>query len=110
MRRFTDQLTQLFKLRLSDLGRPFTDLVSQLDYPEMSDHAREVMRTLIFKETSITTVDNKWFRVRIMPYRTHEDHIDGLVVTFIEITTAKNQEDELNKTIALLRKHNIKKS
>ena len=110
VRRFTDQLTQLFKLRLSDLGRPFTDLVSQLDYPEMSDHAREVMRTLIFKETSITTVDNKWFRVRIMPYRTHEDHIDGLVVTFIEITTAKNLEDELNKTIALLRKHNIKKS
>jgi len=107
IRRFTDQLTKLFKLRSTDIGRPFTDMVTNLRYPEMTDHAREVLRTLVFKETSIETNSYQWFTVRIMPYRTLDDHIDGLVITFIDITEAKNMEVELNKTIALLREHNL---
>jgi len=107
IRRFTDQLTKLFKLRATDIGRPFTDMVTNLRYPEMTDHAREVLRTLVFKETSIETNSYQWFTVRIMPYRTLDDHIDGLVITFIDITEAKNMEVELNKTIALLREHNL---
>lgn len=110
IRRFTDQLTKLFKLRQTDIGRPFTDMVTNLQYPEMSDHGREVMRTLVYKETSISSIDEKWFIVRIMPYRTYDDRIDGLVVTFIDITEAKKMEQELNKTIAILRQHNINDS
>jgi len=110
IRRFTDQLTKLFKLRATDIGRPFTDMVSNLQYPEMTDHAKEVLRTLVFKETSISTNDQKWFTVRIMPYRTFDDHIDGLVITFIEITEAKKLEIELSKAITILREHNLYKS
>jgi len=110
IRRFTDQLTKLFKLRATDIGRPFTDMVSNLQYPEMTDHAKEVLRTLVFKETSISTNDQKWFTVRIMPYRTFDDHIDGLVITFIEITEAKKLEEELSKAITILREHNLYKS
>ena len=110
IRRFTDQLTKLFKLRATDIERPFTDMVSNLQYPEMTDHAKEVLRTLVFKETSISTNDQKWFTVRIMPYRTFDDHIDGLVITFIEITEAKKLEEELNKAITILREHNLYKS
>jgi len=110
IRRFTDQLTKLFKLRATDIGRPFTDMVSNLEYPEMTDHAKEVLRTLVFKETSISTNDQKWFTVRIMPYRTFDDHIDGLVITFIEITEAKKLEEELSKAITILREHNLYKS
>ena len=110
IRRFTDQLTNLIKLRLTDIGRPFTELVSELQYPEIADHAREVLRTLIFKETDISTYNNRWFTVRIMPYRTLDDKIEGLVITFIDITIAKKLEAELNKTIEILRKHNLLKS
>lgn len=107
IRRFTDQLTKIFKLRQTDIGRPFTDMVNNLEYPEIADHAREVLRTLVYKETPISTTENKWFTVRIMPYRTFDDHIDGLVITFIDITKAKSLETELHKTIGLLRQHNI---
>jgi two-component system, chemotaxis family, CheB/CheR fusion protein len=107
IRRFTDQLTNLIKLRPIDTGRPFTDMVSELQYPEIGDHAKEVLRTLIFKETDIATKDGNWFKVRIMPYRTLDDKIDGLVITFIDITIAKKLEAELNKTIVILREHNL---
>ena len=105
IRRFTEKLTKLFKLRQSDIGRPFTDMVTHLDYPEMTQDANQVLRTLVFKETSIPTKDQKWFSVRIMPYRTFDDHIDGLVITFIDITAAKQMEVENNKLNALLNDH-----
>jgi two-component system CheB/CheR fusion protein len=95
IRRFTDTITKLFKLRPTDIGRPFTDMVTDLQYPEIAGHALEVLRTLVFKETDISTNDLRWFTVRIMPYRTHDDHIDGLVLTFIDITKAKRTEAEL---------------
>ncbi len=107
IRRFTDETTKLFKLRQTDIGRPFTDMVSELKYPEITQHALEVLRILVFKETEIETNDHRWFIVRIMPYRTYDDRIDGLVITFIDITKAKKLEAELNNTIALLRKHNL---
>jgi two-component system CheB/CheR fusion protein len=109
IRRFTDQTTKLFKLRQTDIGRPFTDMVTVLEYPEITDHAHEVLKTLVFKETAIATHDQRTFNVRIMPYRTFDDHIDGLVITFIDTTKAKKLEEELNKTISLLREHNLYK-
>lgn len=107
IRRFTDQITKIFKLRQSDIGRPFTDVVSDLQYPEMTNDAQEVLRSLVFKEVAISTNDQRWFSVRIMPYRTFDDHIDGLVITFIDISKAKLLESELNKTIAILHEHNL---
>ncbi|MGE5432981.1 MAG: PAS domain-containing protein, partial [Syntrophomonadaceae bacterium] len=69
--------------------------------------AMEVLRTLIPVEKDVVTNDGRWFEVRIMPYRTMDDRIDGLVITFTDITKAKNLEAELNKTIAILRSHNL---
>jgi two-component system CheB/CheR fusion protein len=94
IRRFTEKITKLFKLRPTDIGRPFTDMVTDLQYPEISSHAHEVLQTLVFKETDISTNDQRWFTVRIMPYRTFDDHIDGLVITFVDITKAKKLETE----------------
>jgi two-component system, chemotaxis family, CheB/CheR fusion protein len=107
IRRFTDQLTKLFKLRTTDIGRPFTDIVSDLQYPEIAENSFEVLQTLIYKEREIITRDKRWFKVRIMPYRTFDERIDGVVITFIDITIAKKLEDELKGTIELLRKHNL---
>ena len=107
IRRYTDQLTKIIKLRMSDLGRPFTEMVSDLQYPEIADDARKVLRTLIFKESDIPTCDHRWFSVRIMPYRTLEDKIDGVVITFIDITKAKKTENELSMANNILKEYNL---
>jgi two-component system CheB/CheR fusion protein len=107
IRRFTEQLSKIVKLRATDVGRPFTDLVNNLEYPDIANHAKEVLRTLVFRETAITTDAGNWFNVRIMPYRTFDDKIDGLVITFVDVSVAKKLEIELNKTVELLREHNL---
>jgi two-component system CheB/CheR fusion protein len=97
IRRFTDQATKIFKLIKSDIGRPFTDQVSQLIYPELTEDAFEVLRTLIFIEKQIPTKDGRWFSTRIMPYRTFDDRIDGLVITFINISDLKEAEEKITE-------------
>ncbi len=95
IRRFTDAVTNIFKLRPIDVGRPFTDQVTDLKYPEIGNHCRQVLKTLTLIETEISTYDGRWFIVRIMPYRTLDDRIDGLVITFIDISVAKTLEIKL---------------
>jgi two-component system, chemotaxis family, CheB/CheR fusion protein len=109
IRRYTPNATKIFNLIASDVGRPITDLVSQLIYHEMATDAQEVIRTLVFIEKPIATNDGRWFSVRVMPYRTLEDRIDGLVITFTNITSAKKLEAELQETISILRAHNLYK-
>jgi two-component system CheB/CheR fusion protein len=97
IRRFTNQTTKIFKLIKSDIGRPFTDQVSDLDYPDLADDALEVLRTLVFIQKQISTKDGRWFSIRIMPYRTYDDRIDGLVITFINISDLKQIEVKLQE-------------
>ncbi len=98
VRRFTTQTTSIIKLIAGDVGRPITDIVTDLDYPDMAADANEVLRTLVFTEKQVATRDGRWFLVRIMPYRTLENRIDGVVITFSNITTAKTLEIELRKS------------
>jgi two-component system CheB/CheR fusion protein len=95
VRRFTTQTAKLIKLIPADAGRPITDIATELNYLKMSDDAREVLRTLVFKETEVSTRDGRWFKVRIMPYRTLENVIDGVVITFTDATTSKALEAAL---------------
>ena len=108
IRRFTKPVTTLFKLRKADIGRTFTDLVTDLKYPEIGSEAREVIKTLIFVEKVKETKDGRWFNVRIMPYRTHDDRIDGLVITFTDITKTKMLEIEWKEAKEPLRKNKKK--
>jgi two-component system CheB/CheR fusion protein len=95
IRRFTDPIIEIFKVRASDIGRPFTDLVTDLIYPELGFNAKLVIKNLTSIETENKTNDGKWFSIKIMPYRTIDDHIDGLVLTFTNITKSKKLEIEL---------------
>jgi two-component system CheB/CheR fusion protein len=97
VRRFTTPTTRLIKLIPGDVGRPLSDIVSDLNYPELQDDAHEVLRTLIFSEKAITTHDGRWFTVKIMPYRTLDNVIDGVVITFMDITANKKLEVELRR-------------
>jgi two-component system CheB/CheR fusion protein len=110
VRRFTPQATKIIKLIPADTGRPITDLASDLSYPELADDAREVLRKLTFAEKPIGARDGRWFTVRIMPYRTHDDRIDGVVITFADITVAKTLEAKLRDKQTVLEKHAAKQS
>jgi len=98
IRRFTNEATKIFKLIKGDVGRPFTDLVTDLIYPELAADAIEVLRSLILIEKQIPSRDGRWFSIRVMPYRTYDDRIDGLVITFINHTDIKQVEIKLHET------------
>lgn len=102
VRRFTHQMTKIIKLIPSDIGRPITDLVSHLDDPTLATDVREVLRTLASTEKPVSSPDGRWFSVRIMPYRTMDDRIEGVVITFADITVAKTLETKLRSQHANL--------
>jgi two-component system CheB/CheR fusion protein len=105
VRLFTTGANRIFKLILADVGRPITDITSELDYPELADDAREVLRTLAVHEQPVAARDRRWFLMRIMPYRTLENMIDGVVMTFADITTSKALEGKLRATQVGMEKH-----
>ncbi len=96
VRRFTEQAKKVINLRESDVGRPLTDLTTSLDYPELIDDVGSVLRTLEFRERVIHAVDGRRYSVRIMPYRTADNVIDGSVITFIDLTAARELEARLH--------------
>ena len=95
VRRFTEQATKSIKLIPGDVGRPITDQASDLLYKDLSTDAQEVLRTLVPLEKNLPTSDGRWFTMRLMPYRTVDNRIDGVVITFNDITVAKKMEAEL---------------
>ncbi len=97
IRRFTTQATKITTLIPGDVGRPISDIACDLLYPGLSDDAREVLRKLGFLEQAIRTSEGSWFSARIMPYRTEDDRIDGVVISFWDITAAKELEAKLQE-------------
>jgi two-component system CheB/CheR fusion protein len=85
VRRFTPQAAKLIKLIPGDIGRPLSDLATDLRYPGLGDDAQDVLRTLVFKESVVSGRGGRRFSVRVMPYRTSDNRIDGLVITFTAI-------------------------
>jgi len=102
VRRFTPQAAKIIKLIPADAGRPITDLATELCYPELAEDAREVLRTLASAEKAVRALDGRWFTVRVMPYRTLDDRIDGVVITFADITVAKKLETKLRDNQSIL--------
>jgi transcriptional regulator with PAS, ATPase and Fis domain len=97
VRRFTSQTSQITRLIPADVGRPITDIASALLYPQLAEDAREVLRTLIKVDRQISLPDGDWYAARILPYRTLENMINGVVITFTDITVSKKLEAELRE-------------
>jgi two-component system CheB/CheR fusion protein len=102
VRRFTTPTTRIIKLIPGDAGRPITDITSDLEYSDLADDAREVLRTLVYKERMVSTKDGRWFALRIMPYRTLENLIDGVVITFNDASAARALELALQEQASQL--------
>lgn len=92
IRRFTNITVKFFNLINSDIGRSINDIKSKLLYDSLEEDVTSVMESLIFREIEVESKDGKWFLLRIMPYRTFENVIDGVVMVFYDIT--KNKELE----------------
>lgn len=97
VRRFTTGATRLFKLIPGDVGRPLTDVVNVLVDLDLAQEAREVLRTLVFSQKQVAVEGGGWFEVRVLPYRTVDNRIDGVVMTFVDITKTKVLEAELRR-------------
>ena len=94
IRRFTPNMTQFFNLIPSDAGRSLRDITSKTVYDNICQDAEEVLATLQTKEMEIKAgVEGKWYNMRILPYRTSENMINGVVLTFVDITERKRLED-----------------
>ena len=102
--RFTPAATEIINLILSDVGRPVGHIVSNLvGYDQMVIDAQAVLRTLIPKEVDVLTAEGKSYTLRILPYRTLDNVIEGAVITFVEITEIVRSREALRKANELLR-------
>ena len=79
------------------MGRPITDLAHDLILPDLEQHLQQVLRTLAIHEQEVQTRAGRWMALRVLPYRTLDNVIDGVVITLADITTAKTLEAELRK-------------
>ena len=102
-RLFTPAVREIFNLIPSDYGRPISDITHKLDYPNLLRDAEAVLEKLTVVEREVKTTDNGYFMMRILPYRTSEDRINGIVITFFNITLRKQAELALHKSEEYLR-------
>ncbi len=97
VRRYTERASAIVSLRKSDIGRPLIELATSLHYPELQQDAQHTLDTLAVNERQVSTTDDRWFAVRIIPYRRLDNVIDGVVVTLVDITDTKNLESSLRQ-------------
>src|SRR5215510_14212578 len=98
IKRFTEKVTELFRLTPSDEGRPITDFSHQLDYPDLTKDARSVLADLSPVRREVKSREGRWYDVRMRPYRTVDDRIDGVVITFVDNTDRRHTEEALRES------------
>ncbi len=99
IKRFTERARRVIHLIPTDLGRPLGDLTSTLKYDDLVSDAENVLKTLAFQERPVQTNDDHWLLMRILPYRTSDDRIDGLVMTFVDIDELKRTQFQLQQAL-----------
>jgi len=98
IKRFTDRVTELFSVTPTDEGRPITDFANQLDYPDLVKDARKVLADLAPVRREVKATTGKWYDMRMRPYRTVDDKIDGVVITFVDVSVRRAVEEELRES------------
>ncbi len=102
IRRYTREALKIYPLISSDIGRPLADIQSNFDSQSLLAETQTVLDTLIPKEREVRTADGKWYLARIQPYRTLDNVIEGVVLTFTEVTDFKRLSDAVQRNEAIL--------
>ena len=92
---FTPRATDIFSMLPVDTGRSLLDITHRLHYDDLAADAAQVFESLNMIEREVSSTDNRWYIARLLPYRSSEDHIDGTVLTFIDISKRRAAEEEL---------------
>jgi two-component system CheB/CheR fusion protein len=95
---FTPPARTLFNLIANDIGRPLSDITNKLEYPDIIADAELVLERLHIVEREIKARDGQIFTMRLLPYRTEEDRIDGVVITFFNVTERRRSELSLRES------------
>ena len=103
IKRFTPPIADLFNVAPGDEGRSITDFTHTLDFDGLAEDARGVLRTLAPIEREVLSQKSGWRLMRMRPYRTVEDRIEGVVVTFVDIGARRRADDALRDSEARLR-------
>jgi two-component system CheB/CheR fusion protein len=98
IKRYTERVTELFSITTMDEGRPITDFTHQLDYADLVADARNVLANLAPIRREICSRNGRWYDVRLRPYRTVDNRIDGVVITFVDISERLEAEAALRKS------------
>src|SRR5271165_3600875 len=91
---FTPATTRLFNLIATDRGRPIGDIVKRFTDDDLLREAQQLLRDLTSRDKEVSTEDGRWYVRRMVPYRTLDNPIDGVVITFVDITERKQAADE----------------
>jgi two-component system, chemotaxis family, CheB/CheR fusion protein len=103
IKRFTERVTDLFSIALSDEGRPISDFSHLLEYDELIQDMRKVLSDLTPIRKEIRGRNNLFYDIRMRPYRTVDNKIDGVVITFVDITERLHTEQALRNSEHQLR-------
>src|SRR5215510_286646 len=103
IKRFTERVTELFSVTPTDEGRPITDFAHQLEYDDLIKDAQNVLTHLAPIRREVRSRSDRWYDIRLRPYRTVDDKIDGVVITFVDITERRQVEQALVQSEHLLR-------
>ncbi len=98
IRRFTPQARQILNLIPTDVGRPFGDINHNLNVPDLESRILEVINTLSVKEQEVQDQKGHWYDLRIRPYRTIDNKIDGAVVILVDINALKRGAQQLKES------------
>jgi two-component system, chemotaxis family, CheB/CheR fusion protein len=96
--RFTPPISKLFNVEIGDEGRSITDFTHRLEYDDLAGDAHIVVRDLNPREREVRGKDGSWYLARLKPYRTVEDKLDGVVVTFVDIGERRRTQDALRES------------
>ncbi|WP_347302982.1 CheR family methyltransferase [Croceibacterium sp. TMG7-5b_MA50] len=99
VRNFTPAATDIFHLLETDVGRPLDHVVSLVDYPELHDDVRRVLKTLAPIDRQVAAAaSGRHFAVRVLPYRSIDNYISGAVVTFTDLTAVYQAQEALRES------------
>ncbi len=101
VKRFTPKAAEIVSLIDSDIGRPLSDLTNNLVDINLTEDAGQVLETLVFEEKEVRDRNGQYYKLRIVPYRTGSNIIDGVVVSFMNITEMKRIEQEARDAMNL---------